>query len=64
MHGAFSAMAERLVYDAGRNTLEHSDTKAIKHSSQLSKYKINTENCSFLHVFAFLIFHPFFQGGS
>ena len=34
MHGAFSAMAERLVYDAGRNTLEHSDTKAIKHSSQ------------------------------
>ena len=25
---------------------------------------LNIESCSFLHVFAFLIFHPFFQGVS
>ena len=29
----------------------------------ISKYNINIENCSFLYVFAFYFFHPFFQGG-
>ena len=30
----------------------------------LSKYNMNIENCCFLHVFAFLFFIHFFQGGS
>ena len=42
---------------------QHSAVLYICLPRLLSKYNINTENCSFLHVAAFYFFHPIFQGG-